>query len=117
MRQSKVGRDRLIVHLYSDLNTTAFHALPNDDVPLREEVVPIHDIRVTFGASFRLGAVRLEPDGQALQVDAAASGDSSPTEIAFRVYLERAVISRTESVGTRSAYRLCLGRPILSWSE
>jgi len=34
----------LIVHLCSDLNTTAFHALPGDDVPLREEVVPIHGI-------------------------------------------------------------------------
>ena len=43
------GRERLIVHLYSDLNTTAFHALPNDDVPLREEIVPIHDMKVTFG--------------------------------------------------------------------
>ena len=60
MRQSKDGRDRLIVHLYSDFNTTAFHALPNDDVPLREEVVPIHDIRVTFGVelSIRRGSPR-----------------------------------------------------------
>ena len=76
MRQSKDGRDRLIVHLYSDLNTTAFHALPNDDVPLREEVVPIHDIRITFGASYRLGAVSLEPDGQALKVDTTPQGKS-----------------------------------------
>ena len=41
-------QERLVVHLFSDLNTTAHHALPGDDVPLREEVVPIHDIQVTF---------------------------------------------------------------------
>ena len=55
MRQTTGGAERLIVHLYSDLNTTAFHALPNDDVPLREEVVPIHDIRVTFAPSIAWG--------------------------------------------------------------
>ena len=54
---SKQGNERLIVHLYSDLNTTAFHALPNDDVPLHEEVVPIHDIRVTFDRDYKLGRV------------------------------------------------------------
>jgi hypothetical protein len=39
MRQSRDG-ERLIVHLFNDLNTTAFHARPDEDVPLREEVVP-----------------------------------------------------------------------------
>ena len=72
MRQSKDGAERLIVHLYSDLNTTAFHALPNDDVPLREEVVPIHDIRVTFAPGYRFGRVHLEPEGQDLKVVADA---------------------------------------------
>jgi hypothetical protein len=38
MRQSKEHSERLIVHLFNDLNTTAFRALPNDDIPLREEV-------------------------------------------------------------------------------
>ena len=47
------ARERLIVHLFNDLNTTAFHALPDDDVPLREEVVPIHDIRVKFAPRYR----------------------------------------------------------------
>ena len=70
------GRERLIVHLYSDFNTTAFHAIPNDDVPLREEVVPIHDIRVTFGPSYRLGTVHLEPEGQELKVDTHPGGTS-----------------------------------------
>ena len=65
MRQKNGADERLIVHLFSDLNTTAFHALPNDDVPLREEVVPIHDIRVTFatGLSFRRDSPRAGGEG------------------------------------------------------
>ncbi len=76
MRQSKGGSERLIVHLYSDLNTTAFHALPNDDVPLREEVVPIHDIRITFSPGYRLGRVHLEPEGRELEVKTTSKGSA-----------------------------------------
>jgi hypothetical protein len=61
-------REKCPALLYSDLDTTAFHGLPNDDVPLREEVVPIHDIRITFGPSYRFGRVHLEPEGQDLKV-------------------------------------------------
>jgi hypothetical protein len=32
-----------------------------DDVPLREETVPIHDIRVTFHNGLRIRRVLLEP--------------------------------------------------------
>jgi len=44
------GQDgrRTIVHLHNGMNTTANHGLPVADVPLREEVVPIHDIEVRF---------------------------------------------------------------------
>jgi hypothetical protein len=76
MRQSKGGSERLIVHLYSDLNTTAFHAMPVDDVPLREEVVPIHDIRITFAPGYRLGRVHLEPEGRDLEVESTPGGPS-----------------------------------------
>ena len=76
MRQKTGDSERLIVHLYSDLNTTAFHALPNDDVPLREEVVPIHDIRVTFAPEYRLGRIHLEPEGRDLKVEATPRGPS-----------------------------------------
>jgi hypothetical protein len=69
MRQLTKAGERLIVHLYSDLNTTAFHALPNDDVPLHEEVVPIQGIRVAFSSRYRLGRVHLEPEGQELVVE------------------------------------------------
>jgi hypothetical protein len=65
MRQKRDG-ERLIVHLYNDVNTTAFHALPNDDVPLREEVIPIHDIRVAF-RGYDLGRISLQPGNTELQ--------------------------------------------------
>ena len=76
MRQSKDNAERLVVHLYSDLNTTAFHALPNDDVPLREEVVPIFGSRVTFDPSYQLTRVHLEPAGQELKVEETPAGSS-----------------------------------------
>lgn len=61
MRQSKKG-ERLVVHLYNNINTTAHHAYPVDDVPLREETVPIHDIRVRFRGTQRIKSFHLEPD-------------------------------------------------------
>ncbi len=74
MRQTKGDTQRLIVHLFSDLNTSAHHALPVDDVPLREEVVSIHDIRVTFDARYRFKRVRLEPEGKELKAERTKSG-------------------------------------------
>ncbi len=61
MRQRKNG-ERLVVHLYNDVNTTAFHALPNEDVPLREETLPIRDIKVAF-TGYRITRIHLEPEG------------------------------------------------------
>jgi hypothetical protein len=74
MRQDKGGSERLIVHLFSDLNTTAHHALPVDDVPLREEVVPIHDIRITFDPRYTLRKVHLEPGGGELVMSRSPRG-------------------------------------------
>lgn len=75
MRQTKAG-ERLVVHLFNDLNTTSHHALPADDVPLREETVPISDIRVTFDPGYRLGKVHLEPQGKTLKIEKTAKGAS-----------------------------------------
>ncbi len=61
MRQVKDG-PRLVLHLFNDVNTTAFHALPSDDVPLREETLPIYDIHVQF-RGYQLGSIRLQPEG------------------------------------------------------
>jgi hypothetical protein len=98
MRQAKDGAERLIVHLFNDLNTTAFHALPNDDVPLREEVVPIHDIRVTFGPGYRLGRVHLEPEGRDLEVRKTADGVSVTVP---RLEVHAMVVSELEAAGAR----------------
>jgi hypothetical protein len=76
MRQTKDGARRLIVHLYSDLNTTAFHALPGDDVPLREEAVPIHDIRVSFAPLYKFRRLHLEPEGKDLVARSSPGGTS-----------------------------------------
>jgi hypothetical protein len=39
---------RLVVHLFNGLDTAANHGLPKSAVPLREETVPVHGIRVRF---------------------------------------------------------------------
>jgi type 1 glutamine amidotransferase len=64
MHQSRNG-ERLVLHLFNDANTTAFHAFPNDDVPLREETLPIRDIEVQFTDN-RIRRVHLEPGGRTL---------------------------------------------------
>jgi type 1 glutamine amidotransferase len=43
----KSGR-RVVMHFFNGGNTTANHGLPATDVPLREEVVAVHGIRVRF---------------------------------------------------------------------
>jgi hypothetical protein len=74
MRQTQQRGERLLVHLFNDLNTTAHHALPVDDVPLREEVVPIHDLRLTLAPHYRIGRVHLEPGGEDLTTHRDAAG-------------------------------------------
>ena len=74
MRQQFHGEHRLIIHLYSDLNSTADHAFANDDVPLREEVIPIHDIQVMFGPQYSLHRVHLQPGGKVLEMQKQNNG-------------------------------------------
>jgi hypothetical protein len=62
MHQKTGKTGRLIAHLFNDVNTTAGHAFPNDDVPLREEVLPIHGIELTFSPKFPIGRIHVEPD-------------------------------------------------------
>ncbi len=47
---SQAGKDgrRLVMHFFNAVNTTANHGLPAMDVPLREETIAIHGIRVRF---------------------------------------------------------------------
>jgi Trehalose utilisation len=68
MRQKEGPSDRLVMHLFNDVNTTAFHALPNEDVPLREETLPIMGVRVTFDSRYRIAKVTQQPEGVELFV-------------------------------------------------
>ncbi len=47
-RQDPVHGRQLVLHLFNNVNTTAHHGAPATDVPLREETLPIHGIRVSF---------------------------------------------------------------------
>ena len=67
----KSNDERLIVHLFNDLDASAHHAFP---ILLREEVVPIRDIATTFRSQFRKRRVYLEPDGKELEVRKTAQG-------------------------------------------
>jgi hypothetical protein len=46
--QATGQHNRLLIHFFNGLNTTANHGVPAMDVPLREETIPIHGIRVRF---------------------------------------------------------------------
>jgi hypothetical protein len=78
MRQTRDKPDskteRLVLHLFNDINTTAFHALPNEDVPLREETLPIMDIRVIFAPTYRITKVTQQPEGIALPIKTTDQG-------------------------------------------
>ena len=62
----KQGR-RTVLHFFNGVNTTANHGLPAMDVPLREEVIPIHGIEVRF-AKDAPKRFRCEPGGREVQV-------------------------------------------------
>ena len=66
LRQTKEG-ERLVVHLYNNINTTGGAAFPNDDVPLREESVAIHGIKVGFDVVYGIKKFHLEPGGVELK--------------------------------------------------
>jgi Trehalose utilisation len=57
---------RMIVHLFNGVNTAANHGLPASEVPLREEVVPIHgiEVRIHKEAPKRF---RCEPGGKVIE--------------------------------------------------
>jgi hypothetical protein len=65
VRQKRNG-ERLIIHLFNNVNTTAGHGHPAEEVPLREEAIPIHDIAITL-RNYKVKRVHLEPDGKELK--------------------------------------------------
>jgi len=64
----QVEANRLVVHLYNDINTTGGRALPQDDVPLREETLPIYGIEVVFDGGLSVEKVTMQPGGEELEV-------------------------------------------------
>jgi type 1 glutamine amidotransferase len=74
VRQTRDGQ-RLIVHLFNDVNTTAGHGHPAEEVPLREEVLPIHDIVVAFDRGYGVTSVAVEPEHLALKVETVGGED------------------------------------------
>ena len=64
-RQVKDGQ-RLLVNLFNDLNSSGNHAKPHDDIPQREEIIPISDIKITF-RGYDITGVHLEPGATKLQ--------------------------------------------------
>jgi len=71
-RQADAKGKRIIVQLFNDLNTTSDHGLPEVDVPLREEAVPIQGIKVRF-KTVPIQRFHIEPAGQT--VEAKKDGD------------------------------------------
>jgi hypothetical protein len=60
--QSTKSGSRIIVHLFNGINSTAGHGLPSSEVPLREESIPIHGIKVRF-EGMNIKRFHLEPGG------------------------------------------------------
>jgi hypothetical protein len=83
--QSDPAGRRTIVHLFNGIDSAAGHGLPRAEVPLREESVPVHGVKVRFngGAPKRL---HIEPGGVEPPVarrDGAVEVACPPLEVHF----------------------------------
>jgi hypothetical protein len=77
-RQKDAAGERLVVHLFNGINTTSDHGLPEVDIPLREEVLPIGGIKVRFH-QLNLKRVHLEPE--ALELPIVIQGEWSEVSV------------------------------------
>ncbi len=68
-RQNDADGERLVIQLFNGINSTTDHGLPEANVPLREEAVPVAGIRVRF-RDLPIKRVHLEPDGIELKLEA-----------------------------------------------
>jgi hypothetical protein len=71
-RQKDAAGERLVVHLFNGLNSTSDHGLPEADVPLREEVVPVAGIKVRF---HNVAPKRIHLEPEALDLPAVQRGE------------------------------------------
>ena len=89
-QQSDDKGRRVIVHLFNNINTTSDHGSPENDVPLREEAVPVGGIRVSVTGP-GVKRAHLEPEGVELNVRREGGAlvlDVPPLEIHSMVVLE-----------------------------
>ncbi len=70
-KEDPEGR-QIIVQLFNGIISNSNHALPEEDVPLREELVSIRDIQLTFH-DYQINQVHLEPGGIDLPVEASGT--------------------------------------------
>jgi hypothetical protein len=61
-RQKDGDGERLVVHLFNGINTSSDHGLPEANVPLREEAVPVGGVKLRFH-KLTLNRIHLEPEG------------------------------------------------------
>jgi len=73
LQDSPKGK-QVLVHLFNNLNTTGNHAKPDEDVPLREETIPIRDIRVRLHGA-PSGRITWQPVGMELKRQKDAQGE------------------------------------------
>ena len=71
--QQTDGDPRTLVHFFNGVNTTAHHGVPVAEAPLREETLPIHDIKLRLPAG-RFRSAIVEPTGESLELRPAADG-------------------------------------------
>jgi hypothetical protein len=76
--QSTPQGERLLIHLFNNLDTGAHHGLPATEVPLREETVPISGIRVQIPGQ-KWNRFTLQPEGITLQPERRTDGTSTFT--------------------------------------
>ncbi len=67
-RKEDTGSKQIIVHLFNGIISNSNHALPDEDVPLREEMVPIREIKTAFHG-YDISRVHLEPGGTDLPTE------------------------------------------------
>ncbi|MFO0914843.1 MAG: alpha-amylase family protein [Pirellulales bacterium] len=69
----KQPQTRWLVHLFNNVNTTAFHASARDDVPLREETLPILDIELKV-SGLPIRRATQQPEGRDLPLQPLDNG-------------------------------------------
>ena len=88
-QEDKKGK-RLLIHLFNGVNTAGNHGLPAMDVPLREETIPIHGIKVRI-AGKSPKAIDLEPENKLTKVtknDNSTEVELPPLELHMILVLE-----------------------------